>query len=527
MKAPNRWCVSTAASPPRRRLHPGRLRQPPNERLVGPAARWPVSCRDPANEYTTYTVFVLPLPKCRCYNALSLMSTWFAAALDLVLHKWDSRGGLIAALSALLFVLLTTFAGVDITKVQAVEWAIMLLSCLLLSFLWWRNRLPVVPKGKVGFGVAITFERSDHAQQLRSDFVLTLRDLIARSQLGQRFHFVEFRESTARGIVTSDDAKTLAQRCNLHFLLHGRARHRTLPRGTVHVLDLSGLVRHARIKPAQSKQFSADFAAVLPHRLTVDSDAGILPCEFAAEHIDAVSRYVIGTAAIFSSDFILAEQLLLGAESRLQRMVKVAEGTPPAVLLDRVRKRIQNLYTIWLDTSGARYKKSRDTVILHEVHAVCNKLRPYDPTNYGLHVVSALVAFLLHRDTELARRELEACHNLTDAAWRYSEAFLHAYEGDLHKAYRSYRIAFRSPLHDPTVPIQCEEFIQEILDEEPRRNWLYYCLGLINYKAKSDLEAALRDFGRFVDSADPSVFRREVHIVKKWMKEIVGRRQRV
>ena len=38
--------------------------------------------------------------------------------------------------------------------------------------------VPSVPKGKVGFGVAIEFEDSEHAKQLRSDFIVAFRDLV-------------------------------------------------------------------------------------------------------------------------------------------------------------------------------------------------------------------------------------------------------------------------------------------------------------------------------------------------------------
>ena len=453
----------------------------------------------------------------------SKMANWIPAAFDFVVDRWDSRSGLIMALFVLVVVLLVTFAGVDVSKIQPTEWAIVILSCLGLSFLWWWHRLPRVPKNKLGFGVAIAFEHSDHAQKLRSDFILILRDLLLASQLSQRFHFVEFGASAARGIVDADDATRLARRCNLHFLLHGRARLRNLPNGPAHVINLSGVVRHRPIGSKQSQQFNADFGAALPRRLIVDSDGDVLLCEFAASHIDAVSRYVIGTAAILSSDWRFAEELLLDAESTLQGLVKVAEGAPPAVLLDRVQRRIRDLYRTWLDVAIERHKRSRDNTILQEVDAVCNKLKEYEPDNYQRHVSAALVAFTVHNDIVAARRELEACHKYTDATWRYSEAFLHAFNGDLQNAYKSYSKAFRSPLRDLTVPMQCEEFIQGIIDREPQRKWLYYCVGLINYQAKGDLEAALRDFKQFVDSADPERFRRQIRSAERWMRDIAKR----
>jgi len=49
------------------------------------------------------------------------------------------------------------------------------------------------------------------------------------------------------------------------------------------------------------------------------------------------------------------------------------------------------------------------------------------------------------------------------------------------------------------VPIQTEEFIQEILEQEPSKTQLHFCLGLINFYAKEDYGAAERDLARFLE----------------------------
>jgi hypothetical protein len=90
----------------------------------------------------------------------------------------------------------------------------------------------------------------------------------------------------------------------------------------------------------------------------------------------------------------------------------------------------------------------------------------------------------------------------------------------LDAAYYSYRSAFAAPLGDPTVVTQCEEFIQGVLDAEPDRKWLYYCLGLLNHRAKGDLEAARRDFQSFVAGVDAARFRKHVPIANRWIEEI-------
>jgi hypothetical protein len=75
-------------------------------------------------------------------------------------------------------------------------------------------------------------------------------------------------------------------------------------------------------------------------------------------------------------------------------------------------------------------------------------------------------------------------------------------------------------LNDATIPTQCEESIQGVIDEEPDHSWLYFCLGLINHRAKGDLSSARADFQRFVDSADGGRFAKHIGIAQGWIHEI-------
>ena len=156
--------------------------------------------------------------------------------------------------------------------------------------------------GRIGFGVAIQCEDSQHAKHLRSDFVLTLSDLVTSAGHGTVFQFIECSPSVARRILSVDEAKRFTKRCKLHFLLYGRARMRDLPDGSSHVIDLHGVVSHAPIKNQWSQQLGSEFSAVLPNRLLVAAEGDVLRFQFAARHIDAVSLYVIGTAAALSND---------------------------------------------------------------------------------------------------------------------------------------------------------------------------------------------------------------------------------
>ena len=46
--------------------------------------------------------------------------------------------------------------------------------------------------------------------------------------------------------------------------------------------------------------------------------------------------------------------------------------------------------------------------------------------------------------------------------------------------------------------IEDETFILDVLDEEPEKYQLWYCLGLVNYYKKEDYECALEYFNNFI-----------------------------
>jgi hypothetical protein len=438
--------------------------------------------------------------------------------------RWHSRTGLAVVLGGTTLLGIAILAGIDISNVSRAEWGILGLVLIGIGAAWFKTRIERNPRGRVGFGVAIYFESSEQARTLGSDFVITLKNLLNRSQHTHRFNFIEYPQSIAKRLQDQEEAGWLSRKARLHFLIYGRARLRRIAPGEEsHVLDLSWVVRHSPISTERSVQFANETKSIFPNRLILGNAGDMTVSEFGAHLIDAVARYIIGTAAALSNDFTYAEELLCDSEAKLAEYAKKTEGAPIAVLLSQVRKRICELYGAWMAGLAQQYAVSRDREALKRNEEIVNKLRRYEPDNYAARLTAAMAAFVLRRDVASAMQELAACHATQDGTWMYSEAFLLAYDGDLENSYRCYRRAFESPISDGTVPMQCEEFIQRVIDDESGRPWLYFCLGLINHRAKRDLRAARNDFARFVESVDATRFRRHIEIVNEWIHEIDAR----
>jgi hypothetical protein len=449
------------------------------------------------------------------------MSDYTELLLRAIRHRWSTPSGLVLVLLLVGVTLAAFFAQFDLTAVSRREWLFVGVVLAVVALGWWRTRLPRVGKHKVGFGVAIHFEDPNNAKQLKADLVDTMAQLLQGSRLRYDFQFIEFSQAVARRVVEHpEDVDRLVRQANLKFLMWGRARVRTLTQGAGYVIDLRGLVAHGGISAQQADAFGKEFSAVLPGRLIIGPQGNMFACEFAARQLDAAARYVIGTAAALSNDFTYAEQLLLNAETTVSRDVQRAAGAPVSVLLDRIRRRIAELYSEWLNRLMRQFVATRNRGLLEEADAIVGKLRRYQPDSYEVRLCAAQIAFVLRRDLRTARAEIDACRGSNDASWRFSDAFLLAYDGDLQSAYRAYPGAFESQLGDPSIPTQCEEFILTVLDEEPERHWLHFCLGLINYRAKADLASARRDFQRFLQHEEPTRFARQIAAVERWLEEI-------
>jgi tetratricopeptide (TPR) repeat protein len=268
-----------------------------------------------------------------------------------------------------------------------------------------------------------------------------------------------------------------------------------------------------------SERLAAEFREVLPRSLLVAAENDLFTLDFTAQWIDVVTRYIVGIASLISGDLTYSEDLF----KRLENELGTHEGSLPqsiAVIRNRIPQRLAEVYKVRVNGLADAYRLKRESRLLEEVEPWLDKLREYDDSYYMGHLQRAICAFVLRRDIAGARAALDKCRRVPEPTWRYSLAFLYAYEGDLQRAYREYNRAFRVPPREPSVPVQAEEFIHLILDEEPHKSQLYFCLGMINQHAKMDMSAAQRDFERFLATTAPDQFAEEQKVVQTWLKKI-------
>ncbi len=369
------------------------------------------------------------------------------------------------------------------------------------------NRVPRVPKGRVGIVLALGAEDSVEARQLESDFERNLAQLVSADTSNTKFHLLRLPHYLRDRARDDDACSRLLSQTGGVFLLAGLARQRITNGAPSHVIDLSGYVRHPDVGPQIKGLIAADFRSVLPRQIQFAKDNDAIAFAFTSEWTEIAARYMIGLAALVAGDVWYAETLLLSVEARLA-IANVAT-TPFNVVKLAVPARIVSLYENWLNALSSSHFATRRGEFIAAAEPVADKLLARQPHHYNALLMKAMCMFTLRRDVAGAKIAVRRAKVFSDSTWRYSLAFLLAYEGDLTEAAKEYQFAFSSRLTNDSVPIQCEEFIDIVLADEPDKCALHYASALINDFAKRDRNGAIRDYRAFVEHPGSGAFARQ------------------
>lgn len=303
-------------------------------------------------------------------------------------------------------------------------------------------------------------------------------------------------------------------------MIYGRARTRHIQGEDRHVLNLEGAVAHKPIPGEIQKHFSAEFTELFPRKLVISSEGDLFSFEFTAEWINLVARYIIGTAALLSGDIKYAKELF----EHLEHETKLLQTDLPAIvkIRQRVPTRLADIHLIQARSCYEEWRQTKNPEPLTRMKPYLDGLERVAPGNYGGHVLRSIWLFVVNRDVGGAKDEIEQCRTRRDVTWRYNYAFLLAYEGNLKKAFKEYKRASQGYCTEPRVLLDIEDFICWILEKEPEKVQLHFCLGLLNFFSKGDNARALQDFERFLEVTSPDQFCEERRRAEAYIQNIHG-----
>lgn len=390
--------------------------------------------------------------------------------------------------------------------------------CVFVSVVWFlQTRIPKAPSKAIGFGVAIVAYRKEQRERLARDFVDTLKELLSRGRQIYPFAVIEFPQHYAKKIFEGDDINKYLKKSNCKFLIYGRAREDIVQGRMTHVLSLEGIVTHQTIPEDVQQQFVDEFAELLPRKLHLLTEDGLLQFELTSELINVVARYIIGIASLLSRDPDYSQSLFEGLKEDLSRLRLF--GTSVDKLRRRIPLRLIDVYTVQGYLAYERWKNSRSREDLNNLKTYADKIKGIQSSNYEAAMLSSIYHFVSSRDIQAAKSELRAFRRSPDETWRFNLAFLNAYEENMQAAERNYKNAARGQ-YTAKLIFDLEDFISWLLDVEPEKLQLYYCLGLINYFAKEDNLSAKHNFETFLATVSADRFQEEQTRAREYLGAI-------
>lgn len=386
-------------------------------------------------------------------------------------------------------------------------------------YVLWRytTRPPVVPKDKVGFLVCITCSDEEELKTIVEDFITPLRQLVKSGKAGNTFHFVEMPQHFARQVMDADSANEMRIRCKAHFMIYGRARRKIINGKEKHIIELEGAVAHQPISDQVKNDLVTEFAELLPRNVHVSTENDLFAFQFTSEWAEIVARYIIGVAAACSGDIKYAEMLYLDVRSRLQS--KDQNFPVYRKLKDRLPIRLAELYEAMASSEHIKWTETHDPSCLTEIDGWLDKIDPACQDRPSALYLRAISLFLISRSVDKAIVLLKKLRDEGNRIWQCNLAFLYAYKGDLKHAIRHYRNASKCNFSEDNF-YQIEDFINWILEQEPTKYQLYYCLGFLNLEFKVDRVLALENFNRFLKLRNTTEFLQEKDLAEKWVKEL-------
>ncbi|MFA5167318.1 MAG: hypothetical protein WC530_02165 [Candidatus Omnitrophota bacterium] len=422
--------------------------------------------------------------------------------VSLIARFWEKQITIVCVLIVTAVVLIRFFSGANLlemsTGIDWFEWSI--LSLLLMGiFLFWHfsRKPPITSKGKIGIVVGISCEDKKERQRLKADFVMALKSEITKGN-SQHFEVLELSEYHAKKITSQESARKYHKAMRAHLIIYGNARVRG-HHGTEHyVIDLNASILHISIPQEVSNAVSREMRALIPQQRLFPVSDEVTGFSITRKSMGLATRYIVGVASLLSGDISTSFDLHLGLWDEIKKCLQDEQDFKDEY--GYLKTKLPNRLAVEGVILANFVYRSKEENYLRKMERFLSVLQEVDPGNYEAHLLRGIYYFLFERDIVKAKEEIRKSRNERDVSWQFSDAFLTAYDGDLETAHKIYRRAFLGNVSN-AAPLEVETFIQDVLEQEPSKIQLWYCLGMINYFSKGDLQLAKQDFEKFIEEA--------------------------
>lgn len=446
-------------------------------------------------------------------------------ALTWITDKWEKKSTIILISMVIFLLLVLRFSGSNLLDISLPE-LIFIIGVIFLIYLIWvlSVKTPKNKKNHFGFCIAIDSETKSQGEKIKSDFIKILQTYLDVKNDVFKYNLIILPKHLTKRITNVAKAKKYLFKMKCHFMVYGFTRLREINGKNTYMLNLDALVAHRTVPENVKNHLEKEFGELFPRKLLIDQDNDAFKFEITTQWINIVSRYIIGIAFLISGFLKKAEEhfQFLNNNADIQgcnipQLLKVKKRLP---------LRLSEINTVYALNQIEQWKINHEIQHLDQMYGYINKIRALSGMNYEIRLLLSIYLFVRKREIDKAILELKKCKNIKDVTWKYNIAFLYAYKSDLRRAKFMYKSAFKG-LCSPNITIQTEVFIEWILDKEPDKIQFYYCLGLINWFDKGDLELAKKCFNQFIEKDVNNKFPNETRLSKSYLNTIQGELQMI
>ena len=317
------------------------------------------------------------------------------------------------------------------------------------------------------------------------------------------YHLIENNKSD-----DLEDIIKMLKKTNCIFLATIKTKSEEMSTDTQYVTELNFGILHNTYPEKVQELFQGEvnYWSRTTRRLEYSKMNKITTLETTAEKLSLVCRYIIGCAYYLNGDLVNAGIII----DELYNMLKAKSSDN---FIKNLRDKSKALgFDIHIIKVHIEFSKDNPNLefIKNELDKADNLIK----NTYVYNLNMSTYAFLKNRDVISAKKYIGACKSLEpNGEWKYSEAFLYAYEGESEG-----RVVYKymQALKTDTDYMHLIAFIEDILLKEEDKIMLKFALAIL-YIETGNIDAAKDTMSEYLKIKENAKL--EVNTIKRLTKK--------
>jgi hypothetical protein len=273
----------------------------------------------------------------------------------------------------------------------------------------------------------------------------------------------------------------LLKKTNCIFLATIRTKSEDLKDDTQYITEINLGLIHPEYEEKIEEFFEKEFSLLgsSTNRLEYTKKDKMTILETTAKRLSYLCQYILGRAYFFNGNFKKSSEIC-------DRLYNILCNENSQQKTENNLKRVTTLLCYDIHMGLSRIENSKENGNLDKVEEELKKANKFVKNTYAYNLCMASCVFLKNRDITKAKKYLNLCkqkekQGIGRGEWKYSIAFLSAYEGESEgKVVYKYMQALKKEYHNVGELIY---FIEDICEKE-EKNMLRFALFILYIEIK-------------------------------------------